>query len=416
MLNSKELLKETSEFKQPKKIPIDLGGSPATSIAAVAYAKLLKYLCINDETPHLYDFMQQLSYPKEKIRNLFNVNILDINQLFMNSESDWREFVIPFNGTRCLIPKYWDELFDIEKDKNETVFLKHKDGTILGKMPKTSTVVDQTFWPFADFKKIPEKIDADLLEKHLWNVPQPLTIIKKFQGKNNNYIINKLKTFYKTSNYALMFPFGGNLFDIGFAIRRMDSFLIDLFNDRKGVERLINHILENHMRSLEEILRIYGQYIDVILFYDDLSYQTGLFLPPDLYRKMIKPLHKRMWDYIHDYSNCKVCFHCCGAIYELIPDLIEAGIDFLNPVQISASGMEPKKLKKEFGKYISFWGGSCDPRTLTTKTPKEVKEEVKRNVEIFSRNGGYVFSSIHNITSEVNPENVVAMFEAVNEF
>ena len=123
-----------------------------------------------------------------------------------------------------------------------------------------------------------------------------------------------------------------------------------------------------------------------------------------------------MWDFIHDNSNCKVFYHSCGSIFELLPDMIEAGLDILNPVQTNAVNMKPLKLKKEFGKHITFWGGGCDVKILSSGTVKEVKNEVKRNIAIFSKGGGYVFGPIHNITAEVPPENIIAMYEAAYNF
>ena len=416
-MTSRERVKQALNHQGADKIPIDLGGSGATGIAAITYNSILNKLGNDNGLPRLYDFMQQLAYPGKQIRELFKIDIIDPGQFFLESDEDWRKFTIPFNGTECIIPRYWDKIYDIEIDSVQTVYLKHKDGTIIGKMPKSSRVVDQVYWPYSSYDRIPEDINLDeVFDRHLWMVPQPLAITRANTDDGKKVVADKIKFKYHETDYAFMYPMGGNLFDIGFTLRRMDNFLVDVYKDREGTKRLVNLLYERHMENIKETLESIGEYIDVILFYDDLSYQTGLFIPPEMYRQIFKPYHKRMWDYIHLHSQAKICLHCCGAAYQLIGDFIDAGMDILNPVQINANDMEPVRLKKEFGKDISFWGGGCDTRILTTGNPEQIREEVKRNIDVLGRGGGYIFSSIHNITAEIQPENVIAMFETARDF
>lgn len=147
---------------------------------------------------------------------------------------------------------------------------------------------------------------------------------------------------------------------------------------------------------------------------DDLGTQNGPMLSPRLYKELIAPAHKKIYDYIHAHSKAAVFLHCCGGVYDLIPSLIEEGVDILNPVQTSAAGMEPRKLKQEFGKYITFWGGGCDTQhVLPYGTPDEVRRHVKERIEIFAPGGGFVFTQVHNIQANVPIENIMAMFETV---
>jgi len=144
---------------------------------------------------------------------------------------------------------------------------------------------------------------------------------------------------------------------------------------------------------------------------------SGPFMPPELYRKLFKPRHRLLCEYVHSHSSMKTFLHSCGSIYELLPDLIEAGYDVINPVQTNCRDMEPRRLKQEFGADITFWGGGCDTRhVLNRATPAEVKAHVRERLEILSPGGGFVFNTVHNILPEVPPENIVAMFEAVEEF
>jgi uroporphyrinogen decarboxylase len=139
-------------------------------------------------------------------------------------------------------------------------------------------------------------------------------------------------------------------------------------------------------------------------------------MAPAAYRRFFKPRHRQLCEYVHAHSAMKTLLHSCGSLYRLMPDLIEAGYDAINPVQTSSRDMEPERLKREFGKDICFWGGGCDTRrVLNTGTPAEVRDHVRRRIEILAPGGGFVFNTVHNILPEVPPENVVAMFEAVRE-
>ncbi len=169
----------------------------------------------------------------------------------------------------------------------------------------------------------------------------------------------------------------------------------------------------NCERYLSEI----GKYIQVFVYWDDIAGQTGPLISPDTYRRLIKPKDKRIIEMVKSKTDAKFFYHCCGAAYDFIPDFIEIGVDILNPVQVSAMGMDTARLKKEFGKDITFWGGGCDTQNvLPYGTPDEVREEVKRRINDLREGGGFIFNAIHNIQDEVPPENIMAMFETFEEF
>jgi uroporphyrinogen decarboxylase len=216
---------------------------------------------------------------------------------------------------------------------------------------------------------------------------------------------------------ALLLGIGCNLFEWGTFIRRMDNFLMDLLADPSGVHAFLDALMESHMKGLEKTIEAVGDVVDIIKFGDDLGTTNGPFMPAEMYQEFFKPRHKMLCDYVKANSKAHTMLHCCGGIYELIPDLIEAGFEILNPVQINAINMEPERLKNEFGREITFWGGGCDTKSiLNSATPQKVKEHVRHNLEVFSEGGGFVFTTVHNIMPDVPPENIVAMFEAVSEF
>jgi uroporphyrinogen decarboxylase len=175
--------------------------------------------------------------------------------------------------------------------------------------------------------------------------------------------------------------------------------------------------MEVHLATLDKVCSAVGDVVDVVRFGDDLGTDTGPFMAPATYRELFKPRHMQLCDYVHKHSGMKTFLHSCGSIYSLLPDLIECGFDVINPVQTACYQMEPERLKAEFGKDITFWGGGADTRkTLNHGTPQEVKDDVRRRMDILAPGGGFVFNTIHNILADVPPENVVAMFEAVAEY
>jgi uroporphyrinogen decarboxylase len=160
-----------------------------------------------------------------------------------------------------------------------------------------------------------------------------------------------------------------------------------------------------------------GDVCDILRFGDDLGMDTGPFMSPQTYREFFKPHHARLCAYVHAHSGMKTFLHSCGSLYELLPDLIEAGYDVINPVQTNCRNMEPERLKREFGKDICFWGGGCDTQgVLNRGTPELVREHVLRRLDVFAPCGGFVFNTVHNILADVPPANIVAMFDAVREF
>jgi uroporphyrinogen decarboxylase len=192
---------------------------------------------------------------------------------------------------------------------------------------------------------------------------------------------------------------------------------MDLVSNQAEVERLLDALLELHLATLEKVCRAVGDIADILRFGDDLGMDSGPFMQPATYRKLFKPRQKILCEYVKKHSRMHTFLHSCGSIYKLIPDLIEAGFEVLNPVQTSAKDMEPERLKREFGADLTFWGAGVDTRTvLNQATCREVKDHVKRRLEILSPGGGFVFNTVHNILPDVPPENILAMFEAIEEF
>jgi uroporphyrinogen decarboxylase len=193
--------------------------------------------------------------------------------------------------------------------------------------------------------------------------------------------------------------------------------MIDLALRPDFVDYLLDLLLERLIENVQLYIDAVGDYVQLINVGGDLGTQSGPQVSTAMYERFIQPRQTKFWGHIHEHSDMYIFMHCCGGIYPLIPGLIEAGLDVLNPVQTSAVGMDPVRLKREFGDRLVFWGGGCDTQDiLGNASPEVIREHVRDRIEIFAPGGGFVFNQIHNIQVNVPPENVVAMFDAAYEF
>jgi uroporphyrinogen decarboxylase len=410
-MNSRERLLTAIDHKQPDRIPVDLGATPSSGISAVAYHNLNKYLGLGLKN-HVYDVIQEVTQPEMELLDMFKVDILDIGRFFNNYESYWHGLEL-IKGVPGLYPKW----FNPEKQSDGSWLASGPTGEFIGKMPAGATFFDQVIFPYADgYPDIYDNIAYDM-SRVSWGgfgfPPYDRLNEKDFWKLLRKTIIEERA---KTER-ALLIGVGCNLFEWGTFLRRIDNFLMDLYMDPVNVNRLLDKLLEIHLTFLSNICSSVGDIVEVIKFGDDLGTNTGPFMPLEIYKEFFMPRHKVMCDYVKANTSAHTMLHCCGGICELIPGLIESGFEILNPVQINAYGMEPERLKNEFGKDITFWGGGVNTQSILNRaTPQQVKDHVRHNIEIFSKDGGFIFTAVHNILPDVPPENIMAMFEAVREF
>jgi uroporphyrinogen decarboxylase len=209
------------------------------------------------------------------------------------------------------------------------------------------------------------------------------------------------------------------IFEIALWMRGFENYYCDMVANQQFAEALLDAIMEVKMKYWAHALELLGPNVMMISEADDLASQNRTLVSPELYRKLIKPRHTKLFAFIKKHAQVpvKIFYHSCGAIAPLIPDLIESGIDILNPVQVSAAGMNTKELKKNFGKDLTFYGGGVDTQhVLPHGTPQEVRDEVKRRIDDLAPGGGFIFNTVHNIQADVPPENIMAMWEAVREY
>jgi len=410
-MNPRERVLSALNHRETDRVPVDLGGHRSSGIAAIAYAKLRKHLGLPDKPIRVYDMVQQLAIVDEDVLDLFSIDTVEMGRGFLLHDEDWKPWVLP-DGTPCEIPFYTN----LEK-QDEDWLIFDDEGLELGLLKKGSLYFEQTHFPLMERGiENDDFIDLkDQLGKSIWTaVPHPGAHID-LDDEGLTALADRAKALRASTDRAIIGLFGGNMFEIPQFLYRMDHYLLatGLFFD-KSLE-LSEKLCEIHMDNLEKWLSAVGPYIDIILFGDDLGGQQGPLISPDTYRTLYKPFHKKLWNRAKELADVKVQLHCCGGVYELLPDLIDAGLDAINPVQITSRGMDPDSLKQAFGDQIPFWGGGCDTqKILPSASPVEIQKHVRELITIFRQGGGFVFQQVHNILANVPPENIAAMLEAVN--
>jgi len=249
------------------------------------------------------------------------------------------------------------------------------------------------------------------LDNYRWPSPDSVEV--------NAELGRQAKNLYEQTDYALVGSavIGGGIFEQPARVMGLQNFLMALAAEPAFADRLMEHITDIYIESCNRYLDQVGSYIQVFTFWDDMTGQNGWLINPAMYRKMIKPKQKRLVEAIKKKTDAKLFYHSCGATRGLIPDLIEIGFDILNPVQVSAKGMDTKELKAEFGRDIVFWGGGVDTqRILPFGKLQEVVDEVKRRIDDLAPGGGFVFAAVHNIQAFAPPENIIAAFDTAMEY
>jgi uroporphyrinogen decarboxylase len=412
-MTSRERVLAAISHKTPDRVPLDLGATPSSGISAIAYSNLLKHTGRTDLPVLIYDVVQQLAQPDDSVLNMFGVDVIDIGRAFNASPSDWKQMTLA-NGDKGFYPKW----FNPEKQPDGSYLTYDDDGKmVLSKMPVGATFFDQSYFPFTDgYPSDYSSLDSEM-HRIMWARDAHSPWDHAGEADFWEQLREKALMLRKTTDKALLIVCGCNLFEWGTFLRRMDIFLMDLMCDQYNVEKLLDELLKRHLATLEKVCRAVGDVADIIRFGDDLGMMQGPFMPPEIYRTLFKPRHKILCDYVKSHSKMHTFIHSCGAIAKLMPDMIEAGIEIFNPVQTNATGMSPAFLKKEFGAQCTFWGGGIETAgTLNGSSVEKIREQVLERMEIFSKGGGFVFNTVHNILPDVPPQNVIAMYNAINEF
>jgi len=363
----------------PDRVPIDLGGFQ-TGIHKNAYIALLDHLNIDDEVT-IMDPVQQLAQPCEQVLQRFGV---DIRYVFAHGPES-------FEGT-------------IEQNtRNGRLWhdLKDEFGVVWSMPDDQQLYMDISHHPLAD-----ASID-DLADYPFPKGNDPT----RFTGVRDAAL--KLR---EQTPYAISTGIGGVVYETCWYMRGLEKWFIDMIDNPAFCEALLDRTLAFWMDYYDSFLAAIGDLVDVVMIGDDIAGQSGPLFSPVFYRKVVKPRQKKLVQHIKSLTSAKVWYHTCGSVIDLIDELLDNGIDILNPVQISAGRMDPRELKAGYGNRLVFWGGGIDAQhVLPFATADQVRENVRENIEIFKPGGGYVFNNVHNIQAGVPAENIVAMFDAARE-
>jgi len=384
----------------------------STGISAIAYNRLKKHLGIRGGDTLVYDFIQQLAMPEQWYLDMFQVDVIDLARAYTDDPSEWADWTLP-DGSAARRPGW----LPAERRPDGSLVYRDADGDVLGEMPPKGYYFDQRLFPLmgvpeSEFGKLQKYIDKVMwtaMSAPLWNEANDPDFYQQLH--------DRAKSLYENTEYAIMAPYGAQLFEMGQFLCRIDNFLADLAINRSRAEVLLDRLVEIHIAGLAKFLEAVGPYIQVIQVGDDLGTQTAPQVSPRMFNEVLLPRYKVIYGEIKRLApHVHIFLHSCGSLYQLLPGIIEAGVDIINPVQTSATNMEPERLKKEFGQDVVFWGGGCDTqRTLHMGTPDDVKRDVQERVGVLAPGGGLVFAQVHNILPEVPPGNVLAMYEAFRE-
>ncbi len=396
-MSSRERLLRALGHKEPDRVPIDLGGMRSTAIMGLAYNQLKRYWGMEDGHTRIYDLGQQLARVEPQVLERIGADVIPVSHM-ISLQKKWKPWRLP-DGSPCEVPHD----FNPEKLEDGSLVLRDETGRVVSRMPPGGLYFDGVYHPLADASSISD------IRNYQFYAPIP--------DEELDALEQDAKVAYETTDYAIMLGSAGGIYEASQGLRGWDVFLMDLVGDPTFAGYLLDSMLEANIQRLEQILPRVRDFVQVVQVGDDLGAQDGPQISPEVYRKLVKPRHTTLYQYIKKNCDAYLFIHTCGSVYKLIPDLIEAGVDILNPVQVAARDMDTARLKREFGDELAFWGGGCDTqKVLPFGTPQDVRDEVKRRIDDLAPGGGFVFNQVHNIQAGVPPENIEAMFDAALEF
>lgn len=369
-MNSRERVIRALNHKEADKVPVDFGGTVVTCMDIHAHKNLKKHMGIQDDHDPIIDYTMGTVEPCEKLKVMF--------------QSDFRRVSLNY-GIPDIRNGIYENGFGMKLKKAEP----HEYFDTVYNPLRDASIEDLAHM------KLPDADNPDI-----------------YFG-----LKDRAKDLYDNSPYAIVADFGvPGFYETSQKLRGYENIACDLMVDREFVTALYDRLLELQKKFFKNYLGQVGKYAQVIGYADDLGMQDRPQMSPEVYRDVIKPYHKEIFKYIHEQADVKILLHCCGSIFPLIDDLIDAGVDILNPVQTRAKDMEPIKLKETFGDRVCFWGGIDEQYVLPHGTKEEVYAEVERMIRAMSGNGGYVLGPGHNIQGDTPPENIIAMYEAARKY
>lgn len=379
-MTHRERVMTALEHREPDRVPLDLASTHVTGISAVALSNLRSYLGLPATRPRIVDDVQGIALPEDDIMQRFDV---DTRGLFPVTSNNIKTALVD----ACANWEYVDEW--------GLVHHRPKDGGLYFSLVRS---------PISEQSTTVEAVNG-----HRWPWAGDVSRIEGLRAQAEAY---------RAAGYPVVLKgLSAGLCEVAIRIRGMENFLVDLMLDEAVTEALLDRILELKLEFWHMALARLGDVVDIVLEADDYGTQDSQLVSPERFRAVFKPRLAQLFAGVRRAApHVKLLFHSCGSVRPILPDLIEIGVDILNPVHVSAAGMEPAGLKRDFGDALCFWGGGVDTQgVLPHGTPQQVRDDVRRNVEALAPGGGYVFNTVHNIQADVPPQNIVAMYEALTE-
>ena len=369
MMTHRERVLAAMNHRSPDRVPVDIGGTFASGINVRAYDALKHHLGLEGRPTALVAQRSRLALLDEDVLQKFDVDCRGL---------------IPAGPENRPEKEYPDGSYI---DQWGITWAKPAEGHFYVKKPIFTG-----------------EMTTDVLRQYNWPDPTDPGYVRGLR--------EAAQALHEGTDYAVILCLPVGFVHQSQFLRGYDAWLMDLVSSPESVAALADAILEVWLEVAKRMIQACKPYVDIVFCGDDVAFQNGPMMNPKLYRSLIKPRHKRIFDMIKHECDAKILYHSCGSAVSLLSDLIEIGIDGLNPVQVSAAGMDTASLKKEFGRDLFFWGAIDTHRVLPFGTPDDVRQEVARRIHDLADGGGYVMASVHNIQAEVPPENILAMVQA----
>ncbi|MEM4895194.1 MAG: uroporphyrinogen decarboxylase family protein [Ignisphaera sp.] len=410
--------------EEPDRIPIDVGSTPNTAFHVFVYRDLRRVLNLPEKPIRIFDFGQQLAEVEKELLDYFHADIININRTLEPcapypsiwryrtrdgkvveiSDREWKVWVHR-NGAVIEIPKAMDII-----EEEDGGYVAYVGGDAIGRMPKDGYY----FWgldrygeerpPLAEVKTV------DDIEKFNW----------EYHRVSSNYVDvlrRRAEYLHRNTEYALIFTVAGSLHEWGQGLRGWNRWLSDLRIRKPLAEAMLDHMMDVLRYNVERYVDALNGYVHIIGFSDDFGTEEGPQISVQTFREFYKHRYEELFNIVKRRSKMYIYLHSCGSIYPLIKEFIDVGVDILNPVQISARGMDPVVLKRDFGEQIVFWGGGVDTQhILPFAKEEEVIEHVKKLIEIFKPGGGYIYAPVHNIQPNTPPQNIIAIYTTAYKY
>jgi uroporphyrinogen decarboxylase len=387
-MTSRERIIKVLKHETTDRIPLDLGGTESSGITGIAYNNLRKHLDLGPGETRIFDVYQQITKIEGDIRDILELDTVPL----LLEPVKWKPFKLA-DGSACQIPEKWNP----EKEEDGGLVVRNSSGTVIARMPEGGFYFDPAFAPLAGAEK-PSDLNSFKEDICFFDWPS-------FADESLESVAARAQKLFQETSFAIVANLQLHLLAAGQILRGFETFMMDLLINKELAHALLEMLTHAYIERCEKYFSKVGSTVQVVLVNDDLGIQSGPMIPVDCYKEMVWPYQKRLFEFIKKKSGAFLLFHSCGSVHQFIPLFIEAGVDALNPVQVSAEGMDTKRL------------GGCDTqRILSRGTKDQIKDEVRRRMGDLAGEGGFVFTQVHNIQPDVPPENIMAMVKAFQEF